>query len=90
MTNITCPWTIERGVKAEAAKRRKIAVQGACPGFRRKHTKPRRGERNLIPNVTFVVRDVILLQERHKLLLKRMLLMVFVLSCDVLGDCRNV
>ncbi|PYX09802.1 MAG: hypothetical protein DMG88_04940 [Acidobacteria bacterium] len=53
---------------ARAARRRKIAAQGEV-------SEPRRGERDLIPNVTFVVGDVILLQERHKLLLKRMLLM---------------
>jgi len=59
------------------------------PGSRGRESKPRRGERKLIPDVTFVVHNVILLQERHKLLLKRMFLVVFVLGCNVFGDCRN-
>src|SRR5208282_5901228 len=55
------------------------------PGF-----KPQRGGRQSIPNVTLVVRDLVLLQKRHKLLLKRTPLVMFLLRRNILGDRRNV
>jgi hypothetical protein len=60
------------------------------PGSIRNVSKPRWGERKLIPDVTFVVRHMVLFQECHEFFLERMLPVVFLLRCDVSGDRRNV
>ena len=43
-----------------------------------------------IPNVPFVVLNMMFLQKRDELLLKRMLLMMLLLPRDVFGDCPGV
>jgi hypothetical protein len=47
-------------------------------------------ETTLIPNIPLVIFHMILLQERHILLLKRMFLMMLLLPGDVFGDRRNI
>ena len=75
-----------------AAKRRKNAAHGASRGWApRTLTSPDGAkETDLIPDVLLVILHVILLQERHILLLKRMVLMMFLLPGDVFGDRRNI
>jgi hypothetical protein len=66
------------------------AAQGASTGFCfEREIKPCKGERESIPNVTLVIRDLVLLHKRHKFVLKRSLPVVFVLRGNVLGDRRN-
>ena len=44
----------------------------------------------LIPDVFLVVGHVVLLEERYKLLLKRMLLVMFFLTGNIFCDGRNI
>ncbi len=49
-----------------------------------------KGRKKLIPDISFVMRNMVLLEERNELLLKRMLLVMFLLVRNVFGNSGNV
>jgi len=53
------------------------------------HRAPK-GRKKLIPNVSLVVRNIVLLEKRNKLLLKRMRLMMLFLFGDLFRDRRDI
>ncbi len=74
-----------------AAERRKNAAHGASRGGSATNlNQAPEGRKNLIPNISLIVRNVVLLEERNKLLLKRMLLMMVLLIGDIFRDSCNI
>ena len=59
-------------------------------GQRHKPHRAPEGRKKLIPEVSLIVRNVVLLEERNKLLLKRMLPMMLFLFGDIFRDRRNI
>jgi len=69
--------------RQQAPKERKNAAHGVSRGSAAWEATSPKGRKKLTPNVSLVIVDVVLFEERHKLLLKRMPLVMFLLSGDV-------
>jgi hypothetical protein len=73
-----------------AAKRRQNAAHGASRGWSRNNEQAPEGREKLAPKIFLIVSNVILLEKCQKLVLKRMLLMMFFLRGDIFCHCRYI
>jgi len=59
-------------------------------GARPETTKPQRGERKSVPEIFFVVGDMIILQKCEQFITERLLLVMLLLAGDVVCDCGDI